>query len=160
MRRIAPVLLFLQVIVLCGCTSVDCPLFSTSYCKYVLAGPVSVLDDTLSIVAQREGKPDSTLLNSKVNTTDFILPMSYIHDTDVLYFVLTDSLAVTRTDTVRVNKTNQPHFESVDCTPSYQHTLTSVEWTTHAIDSIIITKSKVTYDTTGGNLRIYFRARN
>ena len=160
MRRIAPLLLFLQIIVLGGCSSIDCQLNSTVHSKYVLAGPVSILDDTLSVIAHREGKPDTLLLNKLIYATDFIIPMSYTQPVDVLYFTLTDDQSVTRTDTVRISKTDQAHFESIDCTPTYFHTLTGAEWTSHAIDSIIITNSKVTYDTTGGHLRIYFKSRD
>lgn len=159
MRRIAPLLVWLQLLLICGCSSLDCPLNSTVYCRYVLAGPVTTLPDTLTVSTVPEGKSDPVLLNRWVEKSDFILPMSYVHPVDVLFFTFTNSTGSIR-DTVRISKLDQSHFESIDCTPAFFHTLTSVEHTTHAIDSIIINKSKVTYDTTGGNLRIYLKSRD
>ena len=159
MRRMMPLLFAVLLVLTCACSSVDCPLNNTVYCKYVLDGEVCPLPDTLTVSAVRAGRPDTILLNRSLNTRDFVVPMSYNHDTDVLLFTLVDSTSATITDTVRISKTSQPHFESVDCSPNYFHTLTSAEWTTHAIDSIIITKSKVTNDTTGGNIRIHFKSR-
>ena len=158
MRRIAPVLLFLQMVVLGACTSIDCPLNNTVVCKYVLDGPVVSLTDTLNVLTHRVGRPDTLLLNRLVQASDFTIPMSHTQDVDELYFTLTNSSRVNVTDTVRIGKENHPHFESLECPPSFIHTLSSVEHTTHAIDSIIITKSIVNYDTTGGNLRIYFKS--
>lgn len=160
MRRIAPLLFAIHLLLLCGCTSIDCPLNSTVYCKYVVAGEVSPLPDTLFVTAISEHQEDVTLLNREVDVSDFLIPISYTQPVDVLVFSRKDSLSAVVNDTVRLSKLDQPHFESIDCTPSYFHTLTSVEWTTHAIDSIIITKSKVTYDTTGGNIHIYFKSRD
>ena len=157
MRRITPLLVWLQLLLICGCSSLDWPLNSTVYCRYVLAGPVTTLTDTLSVSTVPEGGSDPVVLNSYTDKSDFLLPISYVHPVDVLFFTFTNQTGTIR-DTVRVSKLDQPHFESIDCAPAYFHTLTSVEWTTHAIDSIIINKSKVTYDTTGGNLRIYLKS--
>lgn len=160
MRRIVPLLVGLQLLMLLGCTSIDCPLNSTVVCKYVLAGPVNKLADTLTVTTRNETTGDPVKLNKLVGAADFTLQLSHNHPVDVLVFALTNSSSVTIRDTVRIYKQDQPHFESVDCPASFFHTLTSAEWTTHAIDSIIITKSKVNYDTTGGNIRIYFKSRD
>lgn len=157
MRRL--IFAALTVVMVCACSSIDCPLNNAVYSKYVLKGDVGVLEKTLTVTTQRADGRD-TLLNELTNFTEFVLPMSYANETDILIFVTTDSNAVKLTDTVRVSKTNEPHFESVDCSPSYFHTIKDVTYTQNAIDSIIISKSKVTYDTTGGHLHIYFKSDN
>ena len=47
-------------------------------------------------------------------------------DSDKLRFVFTSKAGVTTVDTVTVTKTNISHFESVDCSPAFFHTLTAV----------------------------------
>ncbi len=152
------VIIIVLCTILCGCSSVDCPLNNTVYARYELRGEVDTLADTLTVYALREKANDTILLNSKENVSSFEIAMSYTQPTDVLLFSLKDSNSVIRTDTVRVDKTNIPHFESVDCSPSYFHTITNVRWTNNTIDSIHISKPSVNYDTTGGNLHIYFKS--
>ena len=151
-------IIFLVALLLCACSSIDCPLNNVVLAKYVLKGNVSTLEKTLTINLVRAGDRDSTWLNQIDHVTDFVLPMSYANETDVLVFLITDSTSTTIVDIVRVTKTNEPHFESVDCAPNYFHTIKDVTWTQNAIDSIIIAKAKVNYDTTGGNLHIYFKS--
>lgn len=156
MRRIItlPVIMMLLV----ACSSIDCPLNNTVYCIYSLRGDVETLTDTLTISTPRSLKEDTILINKQVNTKDLQIPMSYVQDADILYFTLTDTLSITRCDTVIITKTNEPHFESVDCSPSFFHTITDVRHTHNTIDSITISKSKVDYDTTVDNLFIYFKS--
>lgn len=72
--------------------------------------------------------------------------MSYSQDADEYIFAFTDTLGATRSDTVVVGKTNQPHFESVDCTPQFWHTITSATTTHHMLDSISINEANVNND--------------
>ena len=126
------------------------------YSKYVLDGEVTTLQDTLTVITTRnDGK--YVMLNKLINQSEFVLPVSYGLPEDTLFFMLTNSNSNTRIDTVRLRKTSVPHFESVDCSPTYFHTINGVNWTRHAIDSIIISKTIINYDTTGGHLRIYFK---
>ncbi len=159
MRGIVPLLVVLLTVLLFGCTSIDCPLNSAVHCRYVLSGNVTTLSDTLTIYGQRENKTDTLLLNKAVGISNFSLPLSFRQPTDVLFLSLTSDSSMVK-DTVRIHKQSQPHFESVECPATYFHTLNKAEWTTHAIDSIIISKSKVNYDTTGGNILIYFKSAN
>ena len=135
-----------------ACTSVDCPLNNAVYTNYQLAGPVTTLPDSLTISTERSDGTDSVLINKQTNTTEFSLPVSYAHDEDVLYFQTGQLL-----DTVVVSKTNQPHFESVDCGVNYFHTITNVRYTRHALDSIIINHNDVNYDVTPKHFYIYFK---
>lgn len=148
------------VLLLSACSSVDCPLNNTVYCVYSLKGDVEMLGDTLTVSSPRVYGADTILIDSKVNVSGLLMPMSYIQDKDILYFAMTDTNNVIRRDTVVVSKTNDPHFESVDCPPCYFHTIKDISYTHNTIDSIIITKSKVDYDTEVGNLHIYFKPRN
>lgn len=140
------------VAVLAACSSVDCPLNNTVYANYKLMGKVTTLPDTLTISTTRHDGLDSVLINQQVNTDSFALPMSYAQDVDVLYI-----RANALTDTVWVEKTNQPHFESVDCGLNYFHTITGVRATRHAIDSIVVNQKEVTYDATKQHFHIYFK---
>lgn len=148
-RHIAMLPLMLMV---AACSSVDCPLNNAVYANYRLMGKVTTLPDTLTISTARANGADSILINLQVNTDSFSLPMSYGQDTDVLYF-RTNSLV----DTVWVDKTNRPHFESVDCGLNYFHTITGVRNTRHAIDSIVVNQKEVTYDATQKHFHIYFK---
>lgn len=146
-------LLIVGAITITACSSVDCPLNNTVYTNYTLKGTVDTLKDTLTITTQRRDESDTVLLNKAVKTTAFSLPMSYGLDEDVLFF----QVGKTR-DTVWVKKTNDPHFESVDCGVNYFHTLLDVRHTRNAIDSIVIRHKEVNYDTQQQHFSIYFKA--
>ncbi|MGI6242845.1 MAG: DUF6452 family protein [Prevotella sp.] len=144
--------MILTVILLAACSSVDCPLNNTVYANYKLMGKVTTLPDTLTISTPRLDGFDTILINKQVNTDSFYLPMSYGQDVDILYFHTNTLL-----DTVWIEKTNQPHFESVDCGLNYFHTITGVRSTHNAIDSIVINKKEVTYDISQQHFYIYFK---
>lgn len=154
MRRIA---FFFTVLLLVACDAVDCPLSTVKGCRYELAGADTVLTDTLSIVAKRSEKQDTILLNRFIQGKSFVIPVSYKQPSDQLLFIFTDTLNVTRTDTVKLYKTNITHFESVDCSPTFFHQIDKIEYTHHVIDSIVISKSIVNYDTISTNLQLYIK---
>ena len=158
MRRI--IVISVIAVLFCACSSSDCPLNNTIYCVYSLKGDVEMLSDTLTVTTPRAYGEDTILIDQKVNISSLLMPMSYIQEKDILYFKLTDENHVVYRDTVIVSKTNDPHFESVDCPPCYFHTITDISHTHNYIDSIIIKKTKVDYDTEVGNLHIYFKPRN
>ncbi len=144
---------------LAGCSSIDCPLNNTISARYMVHSSGSdTLYDTLTVYALRVGHNDTILLNKAVGKTYFDIPVSYGNPSDHLLFSLADTNQATYTDTVTLFKTDIPHFESVDCSPNFFHTITDVTWTNNAIDSIIISKPSVNYDTKGGNLHIYFKS--
>ena len=45
--------------------------------------------------------------------------MSYTNAADTLYFEIQDAQERVFKDTLIVSKDNHPHFESIDCSPSY-----------------------------------------
>ena len=134
---------FLRALPLCAvglaaltvsCSSIDCPLNSLVYTQYQLMtadGRIDTLTDTLTISTSRmTDGSDSVLINKNVKTTGFSLPISYAQ------------------------------FESVDCSPSYFHTITGVTTTHNAIDSIVIKNPDVNYDTSKKHFYIYFKHRD
>ena len=116
------------------------------------------LTDTLTILTARRDGQDTIIYNKGVKATSFSLPMSYTRDQDALFFLLKDTLGRTVRDTIRVSKTNTPHFESVDCAMSYFHTITAVSTSHHTIDSVVLINPNVTYDTSSPHFRIYFKS--
>ena len=161
MRRLIP-LLVLGSAVLAACSSIDCPYNNTVYSQYVLmkGGGLKpdTLTDTLTILTTRRDGQDTIIYNKGVKTKSFSLPMSYTRDQDALFLQLKDTLGNVVHDTIKVNKTNTPHFESVDCPMSYFHTITAVSTSHHGIDSIILVNPNVTYDTSSPHFRIYFKS--
>ena len=148
---------------LAACSSIDCPLNSLVYTQYQLmnaAGRVDTLADTLTISTKRTDGNDSVLINRSVRTTEFSLPISYSQPQDVFFVETIDTLTKAVTlDTITVEKVDRPHFESVDCSPSYFHTITAVGTTHNAIDSVVINNPDVDYDTSRKHFNIYFKHR-
>lgn len=144
--------------VVAACSSVDCPLNNTVYAKYRLAGNVTTLNDTLTISVKRTSGSDTVLLNKALGVDSFSIPLSYSHETDEYYFDIHPADGERTLDTVTISKTNEPHFESVDCQASMFHTLQQVTYTRHRIDSVVINQNKVTYDAQKAHLLIYFKS--
>ena len=148
-----------MLLVLAGCTSIDCPLNSSVYSYYGLYkadGTADTLNDTLTIITrQLTPEQDPVLINQDTKVSRLKVAMSYDSPQDVLYFLMHGSR--TYNDTVTVEKTDEMHFESVDCNPSFFHTISHVTHTKHVIDSIVIQNPKVDYDSQREHFRIYFR---
>ncbi len=158
-----PLYLFLSGFLLMACSGVECPLDSLVYTQYQLLkadGQADTLRDTLTITTNQMDGNDTVLVNLKVNTTEFTLPISYTNPEDVFYFYVKDTFGIVTQDQVTVTKENNAHFESINCSPAYFHTLTSVTWTNNAIDSIVIINPEVNYDISYKHFSIYFKHRN
>ncbi|MBQ7422330.1 MAG: hypothetical protein IJV27_09350 [Prevotella sp.] len=148
------------VLFLCACSSIDCPLNNTVYMRIALKGDVDTLKDTLTISTVRTDGADTILFNQGVNLTYVTVPMSYAQDEDALIFQISDTTGVTKRDTLWIAKQNQSHFESVDCSPSYFHTITAVSHSRNNIDSVTINEPNVDYDATKEHLYLYLHPRN
>lgn len=157
MRRLIAAALVATLVA--ACTSIDCPvdnIVATSYCLLKADGTKDTLtNDTLTIITKRRNGSDSILLNQSVSTTAFSLPISSGVPVDTLLLELRDSTGSTY-DYLYVAKNDVPHFESVDCSMSYFHTITSVAWTGNRIDSVAINKPTVDYDSSTPHILIYF----
>ena len=95
MRRIV-VVLFLTLIVLAACTSIDCPVQNKVYTNYNLYksdGSVDTLTvDTLTIVTKVADGTLDTLLNQSTGITYFELDISHTQPEDEFYLFLNDTL--------------------------------------------------------------------
>ena len=159
MRKIIPFIL-LALMVMAGCSTFDCPLNNTVYAKYKLQGNITKLTDTLTISTTKLEGTDNVLINKDVNVDSFILPMSYRQDKDIFYFSVTSPDKHVYLDTVTVSKENYSHFESIDCSPAFFHTITDVKTTHNIIDSIVINNKEVNYNASQAHFYIFFGNRN
>lgn len=158
LHRYESLLLVVPLLLLSACASIDCSITSAVSCHYSLRGEVDALSDTLTILAMRPNSNDTIVLNRLTQANAFSLPVSYEYDSDQLLFLQKDTVGELRTDTVTLFKTNNPHFDSVDCPPRFFHTITRVQTTHHGIDSIVIAHPNIDYDEKE-NLLIYFHPR-
>lgn len=145
-----------------SCSSSDCPLTNTVMQKvgfYSSDGSQLTVGDTLTVMVS-----DSVILNRLTGGTSVRLPMSYSAAADTLVFCFTpEGATMPATDTIVIDKTNTPHFVSLDCARSMFHTITAVSWSrrspdetyTYAIDSVALINPEVNYEEKE-NLQIYF----
>lgn len=167
MRRIVYFILTTVVLSACiasfvGCSSIDCPLNSRVYATYKFVGATETITDTLTVttpLSDAEGN-DSVLINMVVDVDSITLPMSYTRMEDTFYFQFNTTIDTLLVDTVVVAKENFPHFEAVDCNPSFYHTITDVRYTQNAIEKIDINNVNVTYNADKAHLIIYIKERN
>lgn len=139
-----------------ACSSIDCPLNNVVYAKYKLMGDVTTLDEPLTVATKKADGTDTILLNLMQQADSFEIPVSYGLDADELYFERIGE-EETRRDTIWIEKTNEPHFESVDCGVNFFHTITGVRYTRNDIDSVTINNRNVTYDNGKAHIFIYYR---
>ena len=146
-----------------SCSSIDCPVQNKVRTVYSIRSCIEAtadtLKDTLTVVSSRLDKKDTILLSASYNITQFSLPIGYANPEDTLYFAFRNG-PFRAIDTVWVKKENIPHFESVDCNATFFHRLTAIRSTHHAIDSITINNSSVTYDASAQHLYLYVKSRN
>ena len=163
MRKI--VLGILTVFVMAGCVSLDCPVNNTVFCVYNLQktnGSTDTLGvDTLSVWTPRVDGKDTTLVNRLCGSkaTQFKVQVSHTQPMDLVCLGLRDTLGGEWLDTIRVYKNNNPHFESVDCKATYFHTLTDISFTRNIIDSVIINKKEIDYDTSTAHILLRLKKR-
>ena len=161
MKRLSYLLLGVLMV---ACSSVDCPVDSSVTTLYQFRnsdGTEYKLSDTLTVKSQGAGGKDTTLYNKAVNVTSLALPISYQQPEDVLVFHFDNSnkdLHVV--DTVWLKKDDYPHFESVDCSATYFHTITGLRYTCNNIDSIVINNPSVTYDSQTVHFYLYPKSSN
>lgn len=149
------------ILALFSCSTIDCPVQNTVYTVYTIGTgeTTDTLQDTLYVWTPRSDGRD-TLLNRGTGLTKFNLPISYQHPEDTLIFYIADTAGYWTLDTVWIKKDDIPHFESVDCSPSFFHRLTGVRSTHERIDTIIINHSSVDYDPSTEHFHISFKTRS
>ncbi|MCF0202609.1 MAG: hypothetical protein HUK08_04515 [Bacteroidaceae bacterium] len=146
-----------------GCSSIDCPINNKVYSSYAFyitgnddLGEAVSLNGELTVSTKRWNGTDTVLINRQKDASVIQLPLSYLALTDTLTFVLVQDSVRRVSDVVYVEKTNDMHFESIDCGATYFHTLKKIGSTHNFIDSVVIINPGVTYDVTE-NARIYVR---
>ena len=137
---------------LAACDSIDCTLYNTVSlaCSFYSEGHAVKLTDTLTVSALGT---DSILVNSLIGASKLELPLSYSQDADTLVLRIYGE-EYDLSDTLWVEKTNTPHFESPDCPTTMFYQIKSVRHTSTFIDSVTITRNLVDYDQTE-NIRIH-----
>jgi len=147
---------------LVGCSSIDCPLNSRVFATYKFVGATTTITDTLTIttpLSDAEGN-DSVLINKVVGVDSVSLPMSYSRTEDTFYFQFNTTSDTVLIDTVVVAKENYPHFDAVDCNPTFYHTVTDVRYTRNAIENIDINNHNITYDAGKAHFFIQLKERD
>lgn len=148
-----------------SCSNIDCPLSNTVASKYVFydsaSGAAATFADTLTVRALGS---DTVLFNRGVNLSEVDIPMSYRAEADTLLLDISDGEA-RRTDTLVVAHTNEAHFESIDCSASMFHRITSATLRPGtaagagltSIDSVAVNKRNVNYNVVE-NIKVYITA--
>lgn len=154
--------MLVAVLAMTACNDAQCPLNNvvlTHYAFYAIdengQSQAVALTDTLTV---RACGTDSILINKLLKASELELPMSYVNAEDTLVFEYINDGVYGR-DTIRIAKTDQPHYESPDCPTSMFHIITSASHTDLFIDSVVVVKPSVNYDLQE-NIRIYFRSGN
>ena len=151
----------LSSLLLSACSSIDCPLNNRVFAKYKISGDTSIISDSITVSAplsQAEGD-DTVLVNKSSGIDSLNIPMSYNHPEDMLLFTVNvKDTTLSYTDTVWVEKEDLPHFESIDCNPSFFHTIKGVRCTHNIIDSIKLNNPNVTYNDAKAHFIIYFKS--
>lgn len=164
----------LSVLLTTACSSIDCQLNGSVYCTYTLKNQYHedmAFAVPLTITLCDTEKGDSIILNSATNVNSFDVPMSYNAYTDMIKLTLTVTDTITGTteegndttyyvtnpitDVIRISKTNEPYFESIDCAARYNHTIENVQSSNNFIDSLVINDVKVTNDASKENIYIF-----
>jgi len=140
--------LFLSVVLIISCSSIDCPVRNTVrtyYDIYDYNDEMLQLPDTLTVSSKRANGQDTILLNRTIGVQTFGLPVSYTQTEDTLIFhFFNENYNVY--DTVWIKKENYPHFESMECKVAYFHKITAYTYTMNAIDSLVLVNNKVDYE--------------
>lgn len=151
MRSLTIACLSALIAVVAACTSIDCSINSTValQCQFREAstGQNVALTTPITVVSQRHDGSDTVLINLMANASCISLPLSYAGEEDVFTIYVNDAEGnIIGTDTLRVRKTNEPVFESVDCAPHYNHTLLEATCGNNFIKEVEINKTQVTND--------------
>lgn len=171
--RKAPLLSLFRRLVVAGfvavtavsCSEINCPLDNivVMTCGLYSAEQKTAytLTDTLTVKA---AGLDSILLNRAIAIQSFALPVRQGVTTDTLLLCLSNERGQRATDSLFIDHTNEPHFESIDCPPSVFHTLRGLRWTSHplsemplTVDSVAFSRPLVNYDDVE-NIKIYLRS--
>ena len=138
---------------LSACSNIDCPLDNvvSLQCNLYDASTQSTLtlSDVLSVTPAGR---DTLLLNQATGIKSFLLPLKEAGAQDTLLLHFANAQGAVQVDTLFVNHTPQPHFESLDCPSSVFHTLNAVRVSAQGsansaiVDSVSLVRPIVNYD--------------
>lgn len=148
---------------LSACSNIDCPLDNvvSLQCNLYDASTQSALtlSDVLSVTPAGR---DTLLLNQATGLKSFLLPLKEAGTQDTLLLHFANAQGAVQVDTLFVNHTPQPHFESLDCPSSVFHTLNAVRVSAQGsansaiVDSVSLVRPIVNYDDIE-NIRLFIR---
>ena len=148
---------------LSACSNIDCPLDNvvSLQCNLYDASTQSALtlSDVLSVTPAGR---DTLLLNQATGIKSFLLPLREAGTQDTLLLHFANAQGAVQVDTLFVNHTPQPHFESLDCPSSVFHTLNAVRVSAQGsansaiVDSVSLVRPIVNYDDIE-NIRLFIR---
>lgn len=148
---------------LSACSNIDCPLDNvvSLQCNLYDASTQSTLtlSDVLSVTPAGR---DTLLLNQATGIKSFLLPLKEAGAQDTLLLHFANAQGAVQVDTLFVNHTPQPHFESLDCPSSVFHTLNAVRVSAQVstnsaiVDSVSLVRPIVNYDDIE-NIRLFIR---
>jgi hypothetical protein len=158
MKQIAVFLIFLCTILCSGCDSgYDCSLNNITYNRisfyttdeYGIESEYA-MPETLTVSMMINGR-DSIVVNHIQGAKEVSLPVSYAKECDTVIF----SYEGRATDTLYVQHTNIPIYQSMECGVIMHHTLTGLRSTGSLIDSTAITDANVNFEN-NENIKVYF----
>lgn len=155
----------LAIVAMClvsSCSSIECGIDNLVTCVWNFEPSVgsdySSIYFSLSSRRVSDGN-DTVLVNRKAELGNVKLPMSYALNADTLTLTverqMEDGFIELGKDIVIVEKTNEPIFESVDCSPRFHHTIKNVKSSHNYIDTIEVVNEKVLNQPANENLRLY-----
>ena len=163
MRKILYTLL---LVTLGACTNIECPLDNivvmTGGLYNAEDGKVTTLHDNELSITSADG--EYVLLNRVKDISSFEIPLRQGVGNDTLLFWLENSVGQVAVDTLFLQYTDSPHFESLDCPAALFHSLKEARCTSHPLSELPLTlhkveivRSLVDYDDVE-NLKIYLRS--
>lgn len=155
-QRIATLLAAICLIT--GCEGgYECSLNNIAYnriCFYTADGSGNgeqyALPEILTVKMMINGR-DSIVVNHIQGAKEVSLPVSYAKECDTVIF----SYEGRTTDTLYVQHTNIPIYQSMECGVIMHHTLTGLINTESLIDSTAITDANVNFEN-NENIKVYF----
>lgn len=157
-------LVLVATLLAAACSNIDCPLDNVvrMQCNLYSADTKSSYTLTDELTVTPAGL-DTVLLNKASGVSEFLLPLKEGGERDTLLLHFANENGQEAVDTLFIDHTLQPHFESLDCPASVFHTITSVRATSHdvtemplTVDSVSLVRSTVNYDDVE-NIRIFLR---
>lgn len=169
MRKVALTLIAVLTMI-AGCTTFDCSMYNDVTSNYVFkkslkvgeedcdeADTMQVLRDRcITVVAIRPQMDSNLVVNKWLNPKSISIPVGFAQEEDELVFQLQDTeYNLLAEDVVKISKTNDPVFESVDCHPRYNHQVLSATTTHNFIDSIVVKNKSIDNDLSKVHFYLY-----